>query len=65
MREAMCSSGIDCVWNEELIAICGQNSPIAQVRISWGVLDSNSSESCAIFFFDNMGGNYTPRSGIR
>jgi hypothetical protein len=58
MREAMCNNGIDWVWNDELMAICGQNSAIAQLKISWGVLLSNSSESRAICFFDNMGGNY-------
>ena len=43
--EAMCRSGTDWVWNDELNAICGQNVSTAHLMISCGVFVSNSSES--------------------
>ena len=41
MSEAMCSNGTDCVWNDELNAICGQNASTAHLIISCGVFVSN------------------------
>ena len=43
--EAMCRSGTDWVWKDELKAICGQNVSTAHLMISCGVFVSNSSES--------------------
>jgi len=60
----MCSSGMDCVWKDELRAISGQNRSAAQLRISWGVLLSNSSESFPISRADNMRGLYRYNAGV-
>jgi tRNA (uracil-5-)-methyltransferase TRM9 len=54
MRVAMCSSGMDCVWNDELIAMEGENLSDAHSMISCGVFVSNSFENFSILCADNM-----------
>jgi SAM-dependent methyltransferase len=54
MRVAMCSSGMDCVWNDELIAMYGENLSAAHSIISCGVFVSNSLENFSILCTDNM-----------
>src|SRR3990172_4106303 len=54
----MCSSGRECVWNDELMAISGQNRSTAHWMISCGDFVSNSFESVSISCVDNMPGLY-------
>ena len=54
MRVTMCSSGMDCVWNDELIAMFGENLSAAHSMISCGVFASNSAEYFPILYTDNM-----------
>ena len=61
MRVAMCNSGMDCVWNDELIAMKGENLSDAHSMISCGVFVSNSFENFSILCADNMLGLYRYR----
>ncbi len=45
---------MDCVWNDELIAMYGENLSAAHSIISCGVFVSNSLENFSIFCNDNM-----------
>jgi len=50
---------MDCVWNDELNAICGQNVSTAHLMISCGVFVSNSSESRSSSSGVSIKGDYT------
>ena len=50
---------MDCVWNDELNAICGQNVSTAHLMISCGVFVSNSSESRSSCTGFSIKGDYT------
>ena len=54
----MCKSGMDCVWNDELIAMFGENLSAAHSMISCGVFVSNSAENFSTLYTDNMLGLY-------
>ena len=50
---------MDCVWNDELNAICGQKLSTAHLMISCGVFVSNSSESRSSSSGVNIKRDYT------